>query len=491
MKRYFKHMWSLVLIAAIGCSDFANTNVSPNGSTVPLTSALLTNALSAHGGAAGASGTGITCGLYCQYFAQTLYTDASRYSLQDVNWTELNGSMYDLQNIININSDPATKDYAALNGSNNNQLAVARILKAIRFSVLTDRYGDMPYSEAMKGISTPKYDTQQSIYTDIFKELKEAVAQFDNLPAAKGDILMGGDITKWKKYANSWRLILALRMSLVDPVAGKAQFNDAMTDAKAGTSSPIYLLLDHNDDVTLNYPGTAAEFYNPWYGFGGDQNVSTTIADWMNTTGDARRFQYGKVITGSNLIGVPPGLNRDDALAYTTDPANKDHSLILNDSYRQPNSKLFILTAGTVLLARAEAAELGWTTEDRDQLYADGIMESWSSWDVYGDGSAYSAYMSNALVDLASGSSSVAEKIATQRWLAFYPDGPQGWAEWRRTGYPVISPAPQPLNPSGEIPRRFIYPTIEYGLNPANVATAAGLIDSKDTQDGHVWWDKH
>ncbi len=485
MKKYFKYVWSLAFIAAIGCSDFANTNVSPNGSTVPLTSALLTNALSAYGGAAGATGAGITSGLYCQYFAQTLYTDASRYSLQDVNWTELSGSMYDLQNIININSDPSTAAYAALNGSNNNQIAVARILKAIRFSILTDRYGDMPYSEAMKGISTPKYDAQQAIYTDIFKELKEAVAQFDNLPAAKGDVLLNGDITRWKKYANSWRLILALRISLVDPATGKAQFNDALT-------SDGGVLETAADDITLNYPGNASEFYNPWYGYGGDQNVSTTIANWMNSNGDDRRYSYGKVVTGSNLVGVPPGLNRDAALAYTTDPANKDHSLILNDPYRQINSKLFILTAASVLLARAEAAQLGWTSENRDQMYAEGIKQSWISWGVYGDGSNYDTYMTQPLVDLNNTTaSSVAEKIAMQRWLSFYPDGQQGWAEWRRTGYPVLTPAPQPLNPSGKIPRRFIYPTIEYGLNPTNVAAAAGSIDSKDTQDGHVWWDKH
>jgi hypothetical protein len=112
----------------------------------------------------------------------------------------------------------------ALNGSNNNQIALARIVKAYRFLMLTDQWGDMPYSEALQLKTQPKYDTQQEIYNGLFKELKKAVAQFDGGAVPAGDIVHNGNLTRWKKFANSLRLIMAVRLSKVDPTTGKANF---------------------------------------------------------------------------------------------------------------------------------------------------------------------------------------------------------------------------------------------------------------------------
>jgi hypothetical protein len=397
--------------------------------------------------------------------------------VQDVNWTELNGSIYDLQNIININSDPATAAYAALNGSNANQIAVARILKAYRFSQLTDRYGDMPYSEALKGNPQPKYDTQESIYHDLFKELKEAVAQFDNGPTIKGDILFSGDVAKWKKFANSWRLILAMRVSNADATLGKAQFNDAL-------SSDGGVLASVSDDVNFTYPGNSVAFSNPWFGISGDYSVATTVTDFVNSHGDLRKNVFGKPVSG-NLVGVPPGLQRQDAIAYTAN--HSGITLILADAYRDKTSTLSLLTYADVLLVKAEAAERGWITGVAKDLYEAGIKASWQHWNVFTQ-TAYDSYIANS--DVAFGTTNHFKKIATQRWLSFYPNAIQGWSEWRRTGFPDLTPAPQPVNTSGQIPVRYIYPTVEYGLNNANVTDAVSRLDKGDTQDSHVWWDK-
>ena len=480
MKKYIYYTYMTLIAFLIGCSDFGNVDKSPNGSVTPLTSALLTNALTQLGG----STAGGLSPLYCQYTAETQYTDASRYSLQDVNWTELSGTIYDIQNIIKINSDPATTVYAALNGSNNNQLAIARILKAYRYSIVTDRYGDMPYSEALTGNAAPKFDTQQSIYTDLFKELSEAVDQFDNGAPFKGDILFGGDKVKWQKFANSFRLILALRVSKVDATLGKAQFIAALA-ATGGVLSSVA------DDVNITYPGVATGFPNPWYNIGADDNISTTMVAILNTSGDARKSAFGIPVNGL-LVGMDYGLPRQDAITYTG--LNPTHSLILNTPWRLSNSTLTILTYGDVLLARAEAAELTWTAENANQLYADGIKASWEHWGVFSQG-VYDGYMTTAFVDLANLSiyKSRLEHIGVQRWLSFYPNGPQGWSEWRRTGFPVLAPAPSPnLNPTGsqKIPVRYIYPTGEYNLNGANVAAAVALLEAGDTYDSHVWWDK-
>jgi Starch-binding associating with outer membrane len=264
-----------------------------------------------------------------------------------------------LQNIIDLNTNDATKATAALQGSNNNQIAVARILKAYWFSVLTDRYGDMPYSEALKqSIPNPKYDTQQSIYTDLFKELKEAVAQFDNGASPKGDILFSGNIARWKSFANSWRLILALRVSKADAALGKAEFNNALASSGGVLSATA-------DNVDIAYPASSVAFSNPWFGISGDSNVSKTITDFVNNTADPRRLAFGNAV-GGVLTGVPSGLQRQDAITYTSN--NPNHSLVLNDAFRQANSTLSVITYADVLLARAEASELTWTAENADHV---------------------------------------------------------------------------------------------------------------------------
>lgn len=473
MKRILTYTISAALILGAGCSDFGDINKSPNASVVPTTSALLTNALTALGGAT-AGGANFSAGLYAQYFSETQYTDNSLYANQDVDWAgEMAGSIYDLQNIININSDPETAELAALNGSNANQIAIARILKAYRFSILTDRYGDMPYSEALKGETQPAFDTQEAIYEDIFKELDEAVAQFDNNGTVKGDILFNGDNERWKKFANSLRLILALRVSEVDAALGQAQFNDAL-------ASDGGVFASNAENASIVYPGGA--FKNPWFGIGADQGVSDVVADFLNAHNDQRKNAFGKPASGT-LIGVPYGLTREDAVAWTA--ANSGWSLILNDQFRAENSELFVLTYADVLLARAEAAFLGWTSEDYTALYIAGIQASWEQWGVF-DAGVFATYITDPDIDLSAGNEY--EKIATQRWLTFYPNGPQGWAEWRRTGFPVLTPTPFAVNTSKEIPVRFPFPSVEYNYNRSNIDAAVARMGG-DTDNVPVWWD--
>ena len=475
MKKINSILGAVVIAAAgFGCSDFGDINVSPNAAQTPLTSALLTNALSSLGGTSAYT----TTALYCQYLSETQYTDASRYSIQDVNWSgEMAGAIYDLQNIININSDPATKDYASFNGSNNNQIAVARILKAYRFSILTDRYGDMPYSEALQGNSQPKFDLQSAIYADLFKELDEAVVQFDGASSAKGDVLFNGDKTKWKKFANSYRLILALRVSKVDANLGKTQFLDAL-------ASPGGVFESNADNAVVAYPGGA--FKNPWFGVGGDFGVSKTISDFLNSNADTRLNAFGNPV-GGVLVGVPYGLQRNDAIAFTG--SNPNWSLVLNTAYRQQTSVLSLLTYSDVLLAQAEARQLGWLTSGATakELYEDGIQASWEQWGVF-DQDKFDAYLAKTAVAFTAGNE--LERIGTQRWLSFYPNGNQGWSEWRRTGFPALAPSPSPVNTSKQIPTRFIYPTGEYNLNGTNLQDAVTRISGGDTMDGRVWWDK-
>lgn len=480
MKKVTKYILTPLLLLGVGCSDFGDIDVNPNASETPLTSALLTNALSATGGAS-AGGASFSAGLYAQYFSETQYTDNSIYAPQDVNWAgELQGSLMDFQTIININSDPETAPNAALVGSNNNQIAIARIMKAYRFSILTDRYGDMPYFEALKGNTVPVFDTQEDIYNDIFKELDEAVSQFDAGAKVKGDILYGGDNTAWQKFANSLRLILALRVSKVDPALGQTQFNDAL-------NSPGGVFTSNADNAVMEYPGPP--YNNPWYGIGADQGISATMANFLNANADNRRRVFGKPLSSGNVLGVPYGLSREDAIAWTA--ANPGWSLILNDQFRQQTSPQFILTYADVLLARAEGALLGWagTPADVPALYNAAIMASWEQWGVY-EASAYDSYINDPDIQITDTTpvAEMTQKLATQRWVTFYPNGAQGWSEWRRTGFPVLTPTPEAVNNTKQIPVRFPYPSVEYTYNEAGVSAAAARMGG-DTDSQRVWWD--
>jgi hypothetical protein len=483
MKKITKYILIPLFLVGFGCSDFGDINVNPNASVTPSTAALLTNAQIAIGGTT-TSGVNFVSGLYTQYFSQTQYTDNSLYARVDADWGgEFAGSLYDLQNIININSDPATAAVAALNGSNNNQIAIARILKAWRFSTITDRYGDIPYSEALTGNTQPRFDAQQDIYlgnsslgiSGILQELDEAVAQFDNNGNVKGDIIFGGDNLKWQRFANSLRLVLALRISKVAPSQAEAIFKDAL-NSEGG-------VMESNDDnLTLAYVGGPVAYKNPWFGLGADQAVSDVMADWLNSNKDQRRFAFGKA-TGGTLKGFPYGLTRDEAVQWNAQ--NSGWSLVLNDPWRLETSTLFVLTYADVLLARAEGAFKGWTNDNYEELYNDAIAASWEQWGVFDD-QAYSDYISSEDIDITSGNP--AEKLAVMRWVTFYPNGPQGWAEWRRTGFPILAPTPNAANTSKKIPTRFFYPSVEYAYNNAGVTAAAARMGG-DNDAIKIWWD--
>ncbi|WP_026994181.1 SusD/RagB family nutrient-binding outer membrane lipoprotein [Flectobacillus major] len=467
-----------VMLFAASCSDFGTMNDNPNAIVTPVTSALLTNALLDFDSPA-TTGS-MRNGLYCQYFAETQYTETSLYAIPQIGWDGLYaGSLYDLQNIINNNTDAATKVYAALNGSNNNQIALARIVKAYRLLMMTDQWGDMPYSEALKLNNIPKYDSQQDIYTGLFKELKEAVAQFDGGAVPAGDIVHSGNITRWKKFANSLRLVMALRLSKVDATTGKAQFLDALA-SNGG-------VIESNDDNTqVVYPG--GTYKSPWFNlYNGrkDYGVSDVLVNMLNSTSDARVLAFGEANASGTVVPMPYGLTRDDAVNYTN--AHADWSRILNPNFRLETSTTYVLTASHVFLARAEAAALGWTTESAATMYSKGIEASWKQWGVF-DQTKFNTFLTSEAVQL--GSTDALTKIRTQRYIAFFPDGANGWSEWRRTGVPNLTPSSKATNASKQIPRRFVYGSNEPNLNKANYQAAVSRLTGGDTQDAKIWWDK-
>ena len=172
----FKKIIALVLAVSLlavtacnkGIDEFGDLNTNENTTPEPITAALLTNVLAGLGGNVWGSATNLNGGLYAQYMSETQYTDASRYATPTTSWDgTYTGPLFDLQNIINSNTDPEKAIKAAAYGSNANQIAIARILKAYYFKILTDNWGDLPYFNALKGTPGNEFDSQEAIYTDL------------------------------------------------------------------------------------------------------------------------------------------------------------------------------------------------------------------------------------------------------------------------------------------------------------------------------------
>lgn len=469
---------SLVLLGTSGCEklkDFGNTNLDPAATTQPVTQALLTNAEASIGGYA----ANTRAGLYGQYFAETQYTDVSLYSTPQLAFTgEYAGVLTDLQIIKNVNSS-------------NNMTQVANILQQYVFWTITDRWGDVPYSEALQGASktTPKYDKQEDIYKGMIASLKASVAAFDGTSAIQGDVIFNGNVASWKRAANSLRMLMALQLSKRYPAAGgyaATAFNEALTAAGG-------YIATNAQNMLVDYPG--GNFKSNWFNiYDGrkDYGESATMTTLMTSLGDDRQLAFGgqtqdQTAPNANTtssVGVPYGRARAFAEAFTA--ANTGWARILRGDFRTQSSDVAIVTAAEVALARAEAANLGWTSESLSTVYNAGITLSYAQWGI----AVPANYLTQGGVALgAVGAAGNTARIATQRYIASYPDGLQAWNIWRKSGYPTLTPAPDHTNTSGLIPRRYTYASAEYTSNAANVNAAVALITGGDTQDSKVWWD--
>lgn len=471
-----------LLLTAVSCKDlteFGDINTSPNSPSQPTTSSLLTGALSSYTfgiGATSGSGNAMAPNMYVQHFGDITYIEESRYKTVFWNYTGFyTGTLNNLSTIIKLNTDDATKVTSAANGSNANQIAIARILKAYMFLHITDRWGDIPYSQALKGKDnfTPGFDKQQDIYTDLFKELKEAAAQFDGGATVKGDILLSGDAAKWKKFAASTRAIMAMRLSKIDPAKGKAELVSALADG---------VLTSNADNITYKYLKDV-NYENPLYNNYITTNrkdfaLSSTFVNYLKKVSDPRLPAYGDKTIVDTFRGVPYGV-------FPPTWKAQDVSLAAT-SVRPQDGSVNIITYAQMLFTQAEAIKLGWITGDAKKMYEDAIKASMEQWGTY-TATSFATYI--AKPEVAYTDAKALEYIGTQKWIALFYQGYEAWAEWRRTGYPVLTPAPQPLNTSGQIPRRMGYPTTETTLNKVNYDAVIGR-QGADNQDTRVWWDK-
>jgi hypothetical protein len=467
---------ALLATAMVACDpgDFGDMNLDPNNPSIPVTANLLTTA---ERGLVGPI-TDVDPLLYTQQISEKFYTEASRYGTQQFSFNGYySGPLINLQEIIRLNTDAATKSTAAQNGANNNQIAAARILKAYFFWHMTDRWGPIPYSQALSGRNNfkPVYDSQEAIYNDLFKELKEAAAQITP-GTIKGDFLLGGNMSRWKTFANSMRLVMALRLSEVAPDKAKSEFVSAYNDGVISSNAEniVYnFLADENND-------------NPWedrFQTRLDFAVSKPMVDLLLATTDPRLAVYAdKAVLTQQYVGMPYGLEQGPAGAIPNGQVS-----FLGSALRRQTSPGYLMTYAQMQFSLAEAALRGWITGTPATFYNNGIEASFKQYGVFNQ-AAYEAFIAQPNVKYTPAKG--LEQIITQKWVAMFLNGYETWADWRRTGFPVLTPPAKTISPSGKIPVRQGYPTTERDLNGTNYQTALQALGGKDDLDGRLWWDK-
>ncbi len=393
-----------------------------------------------------------------------------------------------------------------------NYVAAGRVLRVFAFHRLTDVYGDIPYSEAGLGFInddiTPAYDPQSEIYPDMLNELQEAAAQFDPSLPFQGDLLYDGDVERWRRFSYSLMLRLGLRLVKVD--AGAAQ-NWVQTAIAGG-------VMQSNEDIAMIEHAEGPDTGPNGLSSNGNSDVFATdqpmlleaFVDYLKETNDPRLPILGALYDGpansadaaivstnpDDLFGWPP---ETDATTVQDHPAY-DPDLGFYGSFAQPHRIIrdlhdptFFQTYAEVEFMLAEAAIRGWHGGDPATHYANGVRAAMQQLAFYDDGgaatippAAIDAYLAANPYDAANG----LEQVNTQYWVATFLNGYEAWANYRRTGFPDLTPVNYPGNPTGgQIPRRLRYPSSEPNLNPENY-NAAIQRQGPDVMMTRVWWDQ-
>ena len=471
MKRINKSIYILFALVVLlsGCEKFdGSLNVDPNRPTKASGTQLIANAemflpdMSS-------SPFGVH---YPQHLSNTSFTDNSRYTTVNFNFYGLyTGPLMNLETVLTSTLD-------ANEGPIVNQVAVAKILKAFFYWHMTDRWGDIPYSEALKGKDnfTPKYDKQQDIYNSLFALLDEANAAIvtGNI---KNDIVYNGDVAKWKKLGNTIHLLMALRLSKVDAVKGAAEFNKAITNGimTANTDNLAYPHLAEQPNENFWY-NQFTRLGRNWYA------VSKPLVDYMKPLNDPRLPVFANKNTAGEYVGLDYGLPGSTTVVI-------NNFSLLGSGIRLQNSPVSLVTYAQALFARAEAAKLGWITGGdavAKTNYDLAIQQSIRQW--AGPDADVTTYLAKPGV-LYEAANAI-RQIATQRWVHLFLNGYEAWAEWRRTGFPVLVAAP---GANGDkIPRREGYPVQDRANNATNYNAAVSAFPYGGTDDlnARVWWDK-
>lgn len=428
--------------------------------------------------------------------------------------------------------------------------AALRIYRVYMMSLITDVYGDCPYSEAGLGFLdekyNPRYDTQEEIYSDFFVELKAAASQLSNAgDRLTGDLIFGGDINKWKKLANSLRMRYAMRISNVAPDKARLEFEDAM-------NSDGGIMTSAGDDALIKYMDVAFSFgqesYSDYRGnamsqlwFGNDpannpSYICSTFFNQLKDTNDPRcyqicRFYYdglmsatkpdGRIDLTDEILSKGVKMEPCDPGTYSWDnwPAGYKSDILSEMAENNPSidpnmarevrPKLasaflkgdcpgVVMTYAEVNFLLAEATLNGWTTNDNAENYykigvraaMDFLSDNYDTEKVSTE--EFETYMAANPFGYTTEQKRV--NINTQAWIHHFTNPNECWANLRRSGFPRLK-SPEAygqgayLTGGVEIPVRLCYPVLESSYNKQGYDEALDRMGGSNSWNIPLWWD--
>jgi hypothetical protein len=459
------------------CGDLTSINQNPNGPVdVPPPSILPNVIQTLVGGVNGVNSLNVRGGgLWVQYYSEIQYRDEDKYLVRSGTsggWGFYTNILEDAQRMIQKGEAAGIPNWSA----------VGRILKSYTFSVMTDAMGDIPYSQALKGdtVLAPAYDTQQAIYNGLFADLAQANSEID-LPGvgfASGDLMYDGDMDRWRRFANSLRLRLAMHLANVDPA--KAQ-----TEAAAAVAAGVFT--SNGDNASLMYLPTSPN-RNPIYNDArgrDDYGMSKTFVDSLTSWNDPRLPIFAQINPeGTGYRGLPNGLNDGSTIGDTLNQL-KYISRIGAFWRETPNAPMDLLTYSEVLFLQAEAAERGWIAGNAAQLYQDAITESMRQYGVIP--ADITTYLADSRVTYVPGATGL-QQIAYQKWASMFMQGMESWTEWRRTQVPTLVAGCNAV--MRHLPERLPYDDNEAVLNKQNLdaAVAAQSFSAGNDITAPLWY---
>lgn len=484
-----KKIFSLIFVLSIfftSCErvDFGDVNVNPHGSTEANIDNMLRGGLQRYPGLGGRIYLANTT-LYAQYQSQVTYTSEQQYADTYGSWSSY--FVYVLSNF-----DAVTKiENTTSSLTNVNYHAIAEIASVMVFKKVTDTYGDIPYAEALQGAgvnATPAYSKQEDVYKDLIARAKAARDSFDDSQRAvlaSSDPIYAGNLDQWKKLANTLIMSIAIQMSNKDNAASgfaATAFKEAIADGNlmTTTADDAKFTPDPSNGVTNAFSGLRSADYrlskeltDALKGSTGAGSLNPT----SNTTNDDRRVYFSQVPAND---GHPYGYDNNNAPSAA-------NATRMSDAFIGSGADFTLYSAAYTNLLRAEAASapLNWTSEDASAMLTNGITQSFAQ---FGSTAGAATYAAARVADMATAPGLAKQVINEEMWVALFPDGFTAWANQRRSGYPMLTPAINALN-GGVIPTRVQYPSEASNSNTTNWENALNsLSPATDTNKSKPWF---
>jgi hypothetical protein len=483
-------------VAACQADAITKVNENPNSPTNAPAGAVFTNAtINGVGRFLGWAYNGRATALVVQHLAQTQYPDEDQYRRIDASSTSgyfntpYTSELEDLQKVV----------AAGTADSRPGIYGPALALQQLIFEYITDTFGDIPYSEALKGdaedgVLLPKYDPQKDVYAGMMAALTKAATDLGNPGAVtlgSADPIYGGSPAAWQGFANTLHARMALRLINVDPATAASELQKAL-------NGPGGVFRSNSDNAVMRWPGDGV-FNNPWsdnFKTRDDHRMSQTLMNAMLANSDPRIPIYAQptVSDPTKFAGMPNGLVATQAATYFNTSSRigvvffPGATAYGNFGGGGASFPQHILTYAELQFIRAEAAErgiAGLTAGQAAGFYRDGITASLNQWGVT-DATKISAFLAQPGVAYKGGTDGL-KQIAVQKWIALFTDGGQAWAEWRRTCQPNTLVA-GPAAIVNFIPRRLYYSTTEISANSDNLAAAVAR-QGPDNFGTRMYWD--